>query len=403
MNLLSALLMCLVCFSAAAEEITNGMTAGSQSKTLVFEEDLVIEGDGDDEHLWVGLDVSYDIRDDGHIFISDPGENRILQFAPDGKLADTHGRSGQAPGEFQGLSSFQFLADGSAVAFDAQQGIVRSVTFYDKNMKVLKRDNITAEIILLKAEFSPDGKYINALWSVADPKTNESVIRSGVLDREFKPLLTMSSNPKGFFDPNFLTDANYWVQYLSREFKFIYQPRGYVAFAGDGSILTALNQKYSITQYANDLKTVKRVITKEYKPIAQSEEQIYGLTAPIREMVYNQLPTELRSVVTENVIRKAITKAEFPPAKDPIAGLVCMEDGGFIVAHNLDKVTFAALGDVFGPDGKYQGSFSLRDNGLVNGNVPFHTRLKFKNGKAYTIHTNAEFANTFVRYSYTLK
>lgn len=55
---------------------------------------------------------------DGHVFVSDEGRNRVLEFDEDGRQVRSFGRDGDGPGEFRGVFATTLWGDDSLVVAD---------------------------------------------------------------------------------------------------------------------------------------------------------------------------------------------------------------------------------------------------------------------------------------------
>ncbi len=108
----------------------------------------------------------------------------------------------------------------------------------------------------------------------------------------------------------------------------------------------------------------------------------------------------LADITTRPVLAKAIEYAEPPAAKNPVFGILVMENGTLLVVHDASPATGKNLADIFSPEGEYLGRFTLNNHAMVafsaGGLIP---KMTFKNGFAYTAETDEEGDNRVLRYT----
>ena len=374
------------------ETIENGLKPKGKGLTLKLTEDLRFgpeTGEGD-EYLWPGTAVQVEADARGHIYLVDPIQRRLLEFDDQGGFVRLVGGPGQGPGEFQFLATFQILADGSAVAF-GNGGPTTIVNYYDTALQYKDRKSITSMAAILNAlRFSPNGKNRFGMVTALQMEVNEMRIAFGTLTEDYKidtklaEITTMSFNPQRVMEPAF------WSEFLADQFTQGAKGGGMVfAFDKDNNLFTAENGVYEITKWDPNYKKI-RVIKREYTPIKMAEEDIDAITGPVQEALVANLPPQLQEIVTPNVIRKAVEMADFPAFHLPVNNLLTTPDGKLIVINYQSLATRKGIGDIFSPDGKYQGSFEHGNNGLL--------RMVFKNGYAYTVETDDMDDNHVVRY-----
>ena len=390
-------------FSANEIRVENGLKPEKAAVTMVFEEDLRLGADsGEDYHIWSGSSVTVDANKQGHIFITDPGGNRILQFDENGEFVKQIGQKGEGPGEFQLLTSFKMLDDQTGIAFD---NIQVSVTFskFDKSLKYVDRETQSSfGMVIQSAIFSNDARRFGSFYMI--PNADGTTIKSytGFLDMEFKKEKVLTEVTLNRFNMGKVTDPAWWGDYLSRWFKMVADGIGIFGFAEDGVVFTAVSNEYEITKWDKDLKKLM-VFGRKYKPIPQNDDQIMALTEPIKDEILSMLPPPLHQYMNTNVVKRGLQIAEMPPRKPPIFWVIPMEDGGVLAIHNYDVITGKSSADIFDKKGKFIGQtelpkISVNFFGSVFGN---NTKMIFKNGYAYVIEDNEDEA-TMVRYKYKL-
>lgn len=398
MRIFCMLVLATVSMSLLADdfkEVKNGRMHNG-SYTLELTEDLRFGAeDGDDEYLWPGASVVMDANAEGHMFVVDSIGRRLIEFDKNGKLVKVVGGPGEGPGEFANIISFQVMPDNTGIAFSSQ-GPSFAFHYFDKDGKFLKRDAKNgAGFVLRTAFFSPDGKRIGGRVTSNEADKPTGSVFYAVMNDKFEvqqELLTME-NP--VFDRSRAMDPNYWAEHMGKTLKpFADGDAAYFAFDGDGNLYTAVGKEYKVTKWGPNGKKLM-TIERDYKPISQSQEEIQAITDPVLELLHSRLPPQLRNVVTDKVMAKAVENANFPPIKPPIFGLKTLEDGTLIVIHDLSHLTRKAVGDIYDKSGKYVGSFSHEGKGLE--------RMVFKNGYAYAVETDDLGDNTVARYKVSLK
>lgn len=381
-----------------ADMVKNGETAKGKSVTLEFEQNLRLGPKGDQEHLlWTGSIVTMVANSLGHLFVLDGGGLRVLHFDEDGEFVQQIGNRGNGPGEFQRLTNLSVLRDDRLVVSEYRLG-QNVVSFFDANGRYLDRTSSNNPVRMFSAQYTPDGKHIGSSYFTKNEQGGLKVT-FGILskDRVEKLGLTHYKLP----DLDGSLSAEWWAGFLAPWFQI--QPnQGLVSIAADGSIYTASSAKYEITRYTPELKK-SLVFSRKYKPRAITEEQQMLLLEPIHEQVLSAVPPQLKTMVTSAVIQKAVKKAELPLVTSPIVGLAPMEEGGLLVIHSYNPVTYKSEADLFNKQGKLIGSAKLPpiEVNIFGGFFGFTAKMWFKNGQAYTIESEDE--NYYLsRYSYKI-
>jgi hypothetical protein len=65
---------------------------------------------------------------DGHVFVTEHPEARVLDIAPDGRIARVFGRKGRGPGEFMSPSTLVVAGDSTLFVFDRAQRILAGIS-----------------------------------------------------------------------------------------------------------------------------------------------------------------------------------------------------------------------------------------------------------------------------------
>ena len=385
-----------------AAEVSNGIMPKGKAMTLVFEEDLALGSHIDEKnYLWTGLNIYVSVDSKGRMYVTDSDENRIQVFDVDGKYLKSIGGEGQGPGEFQKLSIFQVLDDDTGLGFENRQD--SAIQSFDANHEFVVRKNIrTQGQDFLTARFSPDGTYFFAEFVVIDNEKGTLSYRSGVYERQKMALIKLfskSTQPMPDFS-KLLGNKNGIITFLS-ETMAANKIKGFTGFAADGRIYTAKSSEYKITLWKPNFSEKSLIITKEYRPIIKSDDEMLAIVEAMRDQL--PFPPEAISAINVDMMRQAYEKAEIPLVKDPIIGLIPFEEG-VLVVHDFHQLTGEASADIFDKDGVFIGSVTMPNLAMVGGVNLFggnKVRLVFKGGMAYSIETRND-ENVLVRYKYKL-
>lgn len=400
------LMFFFVSWGIAGEPIVvqNGLSPKGETKTLVFEEDLRIGGGEENYLIWNGLDVGLDVNADGHFFVVDSVANHIVEFDKNGKFVQLIGRQGEGPGEFTGLKHLSILKDQSGIVLNQVQGS-SSFVYFDKEMKFQRVQNVSTSQqvgvskLLRSAIFSSDGRYVYSAYLQGPPLSYHVAL----LDDKMNVLQKLKTGATVQLDNERMGESSFWVEYFASWFKVITKP-GLVAFHGDGSIYTSRDGKYEITKWSNSLKK-EMLISRDYKPIYMSEEDILAFVTPVKESILASFPPNLARMVTDRVVKEAIVKAEIPSTKNPVFGIVPVETGELLVVHDYSPLTKKSKADIFDSHGLFVGVADL-PSVLVNVGGGFFgqpVKLFFKGGYAYGMELNEFDEYIAVRYKYSWK
>jgi len=385
----------------AVDTVDNDRMPEQTPKTIVFSPDLRIGPEGGDERrLWSGSDVSLAVTQAGHILVVDVGANRIIEFAKDGTFVRQIGRPGLGPSEFQGLKSLTILADGSSIAFENNNNFT-TFTYFDSKMNFVREKTNPQNPALLAPTPSPDGKWLATMFVDMQGNSKQLNVRNGVIsqDQEIQLVLTQAYSNK--FNMERAGESAWWSEYLGDMFKIATKGATTMAWGPDGTLYSAVSNKYEITLWDQD-RNKKMVVRRNYKPITQNEEMIAAMVEPVRDQVMSMMPPFLQDMVTNKVVQDAIERAEFSFRKPPVFGILPMEEGFFLVVHDHNPITGEATADLFDPNGKYLGQTELpkiRVN-IFGGFFGSPARMVFKNGFAYATIPDEGGEFSAVRYRY---
>ncbi|CAM2005188.1 6-bladed beta-propeller [Acanthopleuribacter pedis] len=398
---MNRIILCLVCLLTTVslfgmepvKRIENGTKPKGKVKTLKFTEELRLTADQGDEYLWVGPTARVEPDHNGMMYVLDTRERRVLEFDQNGKFTRVVGKQGPGPGEFQMPQALQIFPDGTAMVHELVGPMV-TVNYYDKGMVFKDRTQTQTLTGLLEGVvYAPDKSKKFANKVNVDMQKQTMVVFNGLMDEKSEPLIQVAQYEMMGINPARIGEANYWVEFMADRIRIgLHGIAGIMAFDSEGHFYSALNGQYQITQYdAKQNKTLE--ISRKYKPLPFTEEEITAVADPIYEILMTQLPPQLQEIITPAVMRRAVQKAEPPPVKPPVNGIVVMEDGHILVIFDSNLVTGKGVVDIFSPRGEYLGQ-AERDN------RPF-ARMVFRNGKAYTMET-VDGENELVRYDVKL-
>lgn len=377
---------------SAAETVENGIKPINPLEVIFVEDLRITSEDGDDHFVWAGNDTTVAVDERGHMFVLDAKEYRIIELDPDGNFIRQFGGKGDGPTEYRGLNSFQIMADGTGLAFESA-GPSSYITTYDKQMNFLDKKEVRIPGKgYRRLEFADHGELLGGTVTRTDVERGVEITEFLIADKNFQEKKQLLYWESPMLNQAKITEPQEWVDFLAGRFHSMSKGNiAYVAFAGKDRFYTATSNAYEVTVWNGDL-TEKMKIVKKYKPISQSEAEVEAIVEPIRDSLLSQLPEALIPVVTENVIRRAVKKAEFPPAKFPIVGLNIMGEY-LLVIHARNFSTLVVSADIFDQQGKYRGSFSMPGNSLQF--------MVFKKGYAYAVET-VDDELELVRYKYSV-
>ncbi len=388
MNTMLTMILAGMMLFGDVPRVENKTQPEGDPRHILLVEDLRIGPETHEEvGFWPGFSVKVAVNSAGLMCVADDRENRIVVFNPDGSFNRILGGFGQGPGEFQHLRRVQFLADGRLVAFEAQGYF--AMTFFDKNLNYLKKVTPRTTYLPHHYEFSPAG---DLAWADTVRYTDRHTERGTlILEANGNIRQTIQTHQVINFRQEQMMDPDFWAEYIGDMLKKQAQGLGgFGAFAPDGTLYTAVGQRYEITHWHVDGKSKIRTITRDFKPNRLTEAEIEAVIRPIRQSIKAQVPPDVAAVVTPRVVKKAIEHAAFLPGRMPINGLKVMEDGRLLVITDYNRLTRLSTADLFDTDGRFCGSFQHPNAGLQT--------IVFKNGYAYTIETDEDDENTLVRY-----
>lgn len=401
------LLMMALFFALPANEqgvkvVENPIQPTGKAQTITFEKEWSVGPDRSEDHyIWSGAATVAIINKDAHIFILDPGSHRIVELDEKGDFVRQIGKRGEGPGEFRILTNMSPLSDGGFVVHEYLLGST-FISFFDAQGNFTDRHSLAqTKKPMLSSQFSPNGKYVSATYFKGGADDTVLQMRQEILNKDYTTLIDFGSKKVPNIEPSRIQEPAWWTDFLAPWFKLIPRQR-IVTFGPDGKMFTASGDKYQITRYNAEMKPELK-FGRKYKPRVQSEEDIDALLEPVREELLSNLPPNFRQLVSENVVQKAVEKAELPLAQAAVFGMIPTEDGGCLVVNNYNTQTRRANGDIFDKNGTFLGTCELppAEIGIFPSYNGYAAKAWFRNGKLYTIE-NEEGDYYLCRYKYRL-
>lgn len=382
--------------------VNNSKEVGN--KTLVFTQDLRFGAEEDgDEYLWVDgqAPVNFTVSPKGHIFIVDVKNSQILEFDTKGGFVGVFATRGEGPGEYQNLSQFQIFDDGSAVGFDSLQGTTK-FSYYNQKLEYQNTELKTGfKEIITRPVYSNTGKFFFAWYMSFNTDTQELLFKTGMFDANRKLVKEFSSQKWPVPDQTRISDQEMWVDFLADQFRTLLN-RGaiFARFLSNDQIMVADAKEYEIQIWDSAMQTHQKTIKKEYKPIAYTEADTQGLISSIEEIIFSQGGAQLANIITKNVIKRAVEKAEIPTYKNPLIDIIPMENEQYLAVRDSSFGDGTIMVEIFDKNGKCIGKADGPGKGISSF---FGIRLQFKNGFAYAMEKTEDGDNQMVRYRYALK
>lgn len=395
-------LVFMLCVSIClfAGEVKNGLAPQGKPMTLELKQNLVINADsGEDAYIW-GATVVYDVDKNGNILLSDVFNGRVLLFDAKGKFVKEVAAKGAGPGEVQGPIAVGFLADGRMAVMDMIQSAAMSkVNFFDADGKFIEAKAGPNFVIWQNADFGPDGKTLAGMCIKINLGENTMNFDQVISDLDYNYLRNAGGVQRSA--PNFqrFNEGAYWTEYLAENFKLILK-LGIVEIGFDGTQYVVPNNKYEIQMYKPGEEKPFQVVTKEYKPIPNPEEEIMAIVEPIKDTITASLPPQMAGIVTEKVISDAIEQANFPPVKFPVYGIIDLDGPGFMVIRDVNIKHHFMLYDIFDKSGKYLGEFKMAGTSPNIGTPA--AGIVVRNGNFHVLGLSENEEPQLTRYAYKL-
>lgn len=393
--LLNALTLILAAAPFSAPMVDNG-AAASVPHQIVFEEDLTLGGDVDDDNLlWANVNTTVEVNR-GLMYVVDTAGNRILEFDAKGTFLRQIGREGQGPGEYTALTSLQFLAEGGAVVFEVAPGVLPSLTFLDDGLNFVRKEKVTSmQRIPAQIQFSDDMKLLAGSYVSLGSQGEMSAV-TGVLDRNYNAKLELTRVNQSL-NPAKLAEPGYLSQFIADFVGNSYNSAAYAVFDNQGNLYTAVGKAYEIVRRNGDTLAEDLRFTREQKRRPMSDDTRASL---IEQGTDAWRVGPLAAMVNDALVRQVDNKLELQAYENPVNGLLVDHQGRLLVVNKLDRDNGDQTVDVFNSQGQFLGTTTLPDWSFVtNENV---ARMVFDLQYAYTIQTDSEDNNRLVRYRYKI-
>lgn len=350
--------------------------------------------DDDPRFLWTSEQTGLAVNPQGHVFVTDVAENRVIELDEHGTFVRQIGRAGEGPGEFRALRSLHFLADGTAVAFENFQTLCVFNRF-DASMEFVSRSQSTRfDRILKGVVMDPCGDAFFSTFVGIDRNESSDSVTSGILDSELNVLQVLSTTRTSSLDPQRINEPQYWSGYLAVMLEENAEGKSvFVVYAPDGGFFSAVANQYEITQWNPALEPV-RIIRKKIDPVPFSDRERQAFVDLLMDDVRESLPESLQRIVTDSVVKRAVERAEFPPFKNPISGLQRFGDT-LIVIGDVDRQLNTSHNDLFDSAGTFIGSFDHTFFGMLT--------MVFFQDVAYSLERNDAGDTVLVAYRVRLK
>ncbi|MDJ0835247.1 MAG: hypothetical protein QNK37_01960 [Acidobacteriota bacterium] len=382
--------------------VDNPIEPSGKPMTLRLTEDLRFGADENDEnYLWANPATLISVDKRGHMFVADPEDCRVLEYDSGGKYIRTIATEGKGPNQFEYLFNYTILADGSAVGTNSRGGTTAKFFDTDHNYTGSKVLNSPGRSVFYAIP-SPTGKSYAVLFKESKAENPVSKLKTGLIDTDLNLIHQFSAVDQMTFNPGRMEDPVYMGEFLTDQLKAFFGPIGVFNYDAEGRLYSAVSTEYSITRWSADGKTKELVINRKYKPVANDAAHRRALVEGLVEE-YREIPV-LARVFSESVVQRSVERAELAPVKNPVFGLIPMEKGRLLVVHDIDMASGKSRGDLFNADGVYLGWVELPDHGMMTHfSGLFYPRLVFRNGFAYTLHTDTDGDNQVVRYRYAIE
>ena len=394
MEKLTLLILVLAGSSAFSSDINNPKKA-AHPKTIHTQETLRVGADSGDDFVWFGTQLSLDVNSKGTMYVADPGNTRIAVIGSDGAFVQSIGAKGAGPGEFQVVTGVCVLNDDRIVVTDVF-GPSTKVHFFQPDGTYIETKQPVFGTIFTNVKPNYDASLYGGLYVTFDQANAKMKFVAGTLDATFQPISTAAEAIRSTPDFTRFGEGAYWSEYMGENFRILKDTAVFV-FDRKGNRYDAVINQYHIKITPNG-SDYALIVTKDYEPIYNAPEEIEAFVEPTRDAIVEQLPPNLKGIVTHAVIKKAMELAEFPQVKQPIFGLLPM-DRGFAVVHDISYTKQTQFLDLFNDKGQLIGDWAVK--GL--GPNPFAPSLIFRDQSIYRFERNDDGEFDLVRYGYEIK
>jgi len=332
----------------------------------MFEVDLTIGGDVDDENYIFTSPGKICVDPKGNIFVLDPGESQVKKFDPSGKHLKTFSRAGKGPGEI--LSCYQMATnpEGHIVTYDLGN---RRFSFFTNDGSFLH--SIPFQQIVWNFEIGPKG---NLFVETHDWDFSGKLGGALIKVTKFSPDLKTSTP----VDSARIKDNTFITKPVRTNVPIPFHPGLYWGILPSGNVVVAFSENYTMKIYSPAIKLLHK-ITHERKreKVTDKDKESYfaGMTSSVGGQVSQGAPDYIRKNV------------QFPKFKPYFMGIKIDHDG-YILARTYETSKENIVCDVFNQEGQFINAVKLAPIGGMN----------FANGFVYTIKASEDEFPVAVRY-----
>ncbi|MCJ7580071.1 MAG: 6-bladed beta-propeller [Candidatus Aminicenantes bacterium] len=336
--------------------ISNGKKPNPQKgvpSKIRFKEDFTI-GAGDDPDKSFSEVSSFEVDDDGTIYVLDFKDVKIKIFDKTGKFVTLFGEKGQGPGEFDMPAGIHFSPDDELVIEDA---LGRKLVFFDKKGKFIKNLSLADKLGVVNILMDSKGGFIAREMGF---EQNQMFFEMKKYDREFKPLFTLDKIKFPAPIPGSGNKMNLM------DVMAVYE------FDKEDNIFYGRNLEYEIKVLSPDGKHM-RSIQKEFDPVKITEED----------------KVKMLKLIQSTGVGNIQDLFEFPKNFPPYQFFTLDEEGRlFVKTWEKGKIEDEFAIDVFDIEGRYMEKFETKAD----------IRL-WKDGKMYAVVEDDEGFRVIKRYS----
>ncbi|MBC7349640.1 MAG: 6-bladed beta-propeller [Candidatus Aminicenantes bacterium] len=307
--------------------------------TLSIKEDLSLGAKEESRESMLLEPAVVDADEAGNIYVLDRKAVQIKVFDPEGNFLRAIGRSGQGPGEFQGIRYFQITPQKNILATDPTS---RRVTIFSLDGQ-FKKDLSTGKMwMFLSAKMAPNGDIVGS-HTIMDQEARTELVR---FNANMEPVTTVASVPIArypVFNPYF--------------------PRINFDLTPEGNVIWGLTTEYEFKVANRDGKVIRKIV-KKYEP----------------EFLTQKDKNERAKELWGNEETPPDVQVEWPKYFPPVEDFILDDRGWLFVRPFVKEKTVGGVPyDVFDAEGKYIARVSL----------PARAR-RIKSGKLYTIEEDKE-------------
>lgn len=367
---LSTFIMLVSCGGQKAEwkgtiEEEDGVTVIKNPKepmydesVFVLEDDLTIRGDEEKEEQMFQDIRTFDVNDNGDIYILDEKAANIKVFDSNGRHLRTIGKKGPGPGEFEMPISIAITPRKEIIINDMGK---RALAFFDLEGHYIRQLSIADKFLFFGPRVTSQGHLIASHMVPAETPTSELKIFDSGLN-----LITALTSIPGDKPPviNFFT---------ARTMSSLLWSMNYQDEIIWGNFLGG---DYELNIHDREGRLVRKII-RDYDPRA--------LTAGDKERMMDE-------TFGDSPARNQ-WQVRFPSNYPPFSGFTCDDEGRvYVKTYEKVKEEEGSYFDIFDPEGRYIAKILFEVNPMI-----------LERGYLYTIEEDEEGYQIFKRYKVTWK